>query len=228
MRAGVLFSGGKDSCLALHIAKDKYDVACLLTIFSKNPYSYMFHTSNIKLTKIQSEALDIPILTIDSSGKKELELQDLKNLILEAKNCYEIDTIVSGAIASSYQAKRIESLCKELKLNIFNPLWNMSQIKVVEEVLKRNFEVIITSIAAYPLDCTWLGKKIDYEILQKLKELETKFGLNPAGEGGEFETLVLDAPLFKKKIKIIEFEKHFDNNNYSGLFKVKKAILSEK
>lgn len=226
MRAGVLFSGGKDSCLALHIAKEYYDEICLLTAVSKNPHSYMFHTPNIELTKLQAQALEMPHILKETCGEKEIELKDLKELILEAKKRFKIRVVVSGAIASNYQAKRIERICGELKLKTFNPLWGMPQQQVLEEVIKRKFEVVIIGVSAYPLDASWLGRKIDFKLIEELKKLEESHGINACGEGGEFETLVLDAPLFKKSIKITAFEKHFDKDH--GVLKVKSAKLVEK
>ncbi|MEM4598225.1 MAG: diphthine--ammonia ligase [Candidatus Diapherotrites archaeon] len=226
MRAGVLFSGGKDSCLALHIAKESYDEICLLTAIPKNPHSYMFHTPNIELTKIQAQALEMPQIVKETCGEKEVELKDLKELILDAKKRFKIRVVVSGAIASNYQAKRIERICEELKLKTFNPLWGMPQQKVLEEVIKRKFEVVIIGVSAYPLDASWLGRKIDIKLVEELKKLEESHGINACGEGGEFETLVLDAPLFKKRVEITEFEKYFDKDH--GVLKVKSAKLVEK
>ena len=78
MRLGVLFSGGKDSTLALHIAANKEDVACLITLVSKNPESYMFHTPNIEMTALQAEALRLPLVSVVTEGQKEAELADLR------------------------------------------------------------------------------------------------------------------------------------------------------
>ncbi|MCX6711040.1 MAG: TIGR00289 family protein, partial [Candidatus Woesearchaeota archaeon] len=55
MKLGVLFSGGKDSCYAMHIAAEKNEISCLISIFSKNTESYMFHTANIELVNRQAE-----------------------------------------------------------------------------------------------------------------------------------------------------------------------------
>ena len=103
MRLGVLFSGGKDSTLALHLAADKVEVACLITVVSKNKESYMFHTPNIDITALQAEALGLPLVSVVTEGKKEEELVDLEKAIAEAQNKYQIDGIVTGAVESVYQ-----------------------------------------------------------------------------------------------------------------------------
>lgn len=78
MRLGVLFSGGKDSTLALHKAGEKEEVVCLITIFSQNKESFMFHTANIDITALQAEALGLPLVQKVTAGKPEEELEDLE------------------------------------------------------------------------------------------------------------------------------------------------------
>ena len=92
--------------------------------------------------------------------------------------------------------------------------------------MKNKFKVIISGIFAYPLDKSWLGKQLDRETIKKLVELKEKYKINPAGEGGEMETTVLDAPFFKKKIKILDSETDYKEN--SGIFIIKKAGLVKK
>jgi ABC transporter with metal-binding/Fe-S-binding domain ATP-binding protein len=226
MRVGVLFTGGKDSCLALKRVMNTHEVVCLITLISKNRESYMFHVPNIELTKIQAEAIGLPLIQRITEGEKEKELEDLKEVLKEAKKKFKIEGIVTGAIASNYQKSRIEKVCKELKLKCINPLWNEDQIKLLEEVIESNFKVIITGVFAFPLDESFLGKEIDKEMVKRLKELMEKYKINPAGEGGEIETTVLDAPFFKKKVEIKDFEVKY--KDYSGTFEIKNAKLVKK
>ena len=91
MKLGILFSGGKDSCYAAWREKQKgHELACLISIISKNPDSYMFHTPNIELVDMQSKAMGIPLIEQVSEGKKELELKDLEKAVLKAKEKYHI------------------------------------------------------------------------------------------------------------------------------------------
>jgi uncharacterized protein (TIGR00290 family) len=94
----------------------------------------------------------------------------------------------------------------------------MDQIELLETLVRKKYNIIISAIAAYPLDESWLGRKLDSKMISELKALT---GVNPAGEGGEFESLVLNAPMFKREIKIIESEKEYDN--HAGVFIVKEA-----
>lgn len=226
MKLGVLFSGGKDSTLALFKSMQSNEVVCLISIISKNPESYMFHTPNIEITKLQAEAIGLPLIQKITEGVKEEELKDLKSAISEAKKKFKIEGVVTGAIASQYQKSRIQKICDDLKLKCINPLWKMDQKKVLEELVKNKLEVIIIGVFAKMIGESWLGRKIDEKAIKELSELEKKYKINPAGEGGEIETLVLDAPFFKKKIKILESEKIMDKN--SGILKIKRAELINK
>lgn|SRR3989338_2700366 len=226
MKLGILFSGGKDSCYALQKAMQKEKAVCLISVISKNKESYMFHVPNIEIADLQAKAIGIPLIKKITRGEKEKELDDLKKAIKEAKRKYKIEGIVTGAIESVYQSTRIQKICDELSLWCFNPLWQKNQEELLNEVLKNKFKVIISGIFAYPLDKSWLGKQLDRETIKKLVELKEKYKINPAGEGGEMETTVLDAPFFKKKIKILDSETDYKEN--SGIFIIKKAGLVKK
>ena len=225
-RLGVLFSSGKDSCYAMQVMDSKnYPISCLITIKSKNKDSFMFHTPAIDLTKIQAESLDIPLITIETEGKKEDELRDLEIALNRAKEDYKIEGIVTGALFSNYQRKRIEAVCDRVGLKIFSPLWHMDQYKEFENILRMGFKLIFVKIAGYGLDKSWLGREIIPEDLHELKKLNEKYGVNIAGEGGEFESLVTFIPqLFSKRIEIkgnIVME-----NEYTGEFIVTDAKLT--
>jgi ABC transporter with metal-binding/Fe-S-binding domain ATP-binding protein len=223
MRLGVLFSGGKDSTLALAKAKEKNEVVCLITLISENKESYMFHTVNVGLTTLQAEALDLPIIQRVTEGRKEEELEDLKKAMQEAKTTFNIKGIVTGAIQSEYQAGRIRKICAELDLQCLNPLWKKDQKELLEEIVEEGYKAIISGVFAYPLDRSWLGREIDREMIDRLVKLQQKYGINPAGEGGEIETTTLDAPPFKKRIEILESE--IKTKGDSGVLVIKKARL---
>jgi asparagine synthase (glutamine-hydrolysing) len=226
MRVGALYSGGKDSTLALIKASREHKIACLISMISENPESYMFHVPNALLTKYQAEAMEIPIIQKFTKGEKEKELADLKKTIEEAREKFGIEGIVTGAIKSNYQYSRIKNICDELKFELISPLWQMDEIEELKEVLIERIKAIIVSVSAYPLTKDFLGKEIDESIVKKFIDFREKFGFNPSGEGGEYETFVIDAPIFKKKISIEDFDVFWEGN--SGYLKIKKVELSDK
>jgi diphthine-ammonia ligase len=226
MRLGVLFSGGKDSTLALHKAAEKAEVACLITLISENKESYMFHTPNIDVTALQAEALGLSLIRKATEGEPEEELKDLEEAIAQAIQGFKIEGVVTGAVESVYQAARIQQICNRLGVWCLNPLWKINQKALLEEVVAEGFKTVISGVFAYPLDETWLGKQIDSEMIGQLLALSEEYGLSASGEGGEIETTVLDAPLFKKQIEVLDSEVEAHGN--SGVFRIKKARLTKK
>ncbi len=227
MRVGVLFSGGKDSCLAMNEVLKKHDVVCLISIISKNPDSFMYHTPNINLVELQARAMELPLIKKVTEGKKEEELKELEEAIREAKNKYEIKGVITGAIKSVYQTSRIQKICDKLGLKCFNPLWQMNEEEEVNRAIKSGIKFIISRIASYPLEKEFLGREYNFKLLSKLKEFQKKCYFSLAGEGGELETFVFDASFFKKKVKILEYEIRMENE-HSGSVVIKKAVLVRK
>ncbi len=227
MKCGILFSGGKDSTYAAFLVKkSKNDISCLITIVSENQDSYMFHTPSILKVEKQAEVMNIPLIIQKTKGEKEKELKDLEKAIEKAKTKYGIEAIVTGTVASAYQASRIQKICNKLDLECFNPLWQKSPEEYWDELLKNKFEIIITRVSADGLGEEWLGKKINKFVLNKLKEIEKKFSIHLSFEGGEAETFVLDCPLFYKKLKILKAEKKFSKNN--GIYNIIEFELINK
>jgi len=225
MNLAALFSGGKDSTLAILKALEMgHKIKYLATIHSKNPDSYMYHTPNIGLTVIQAEAMNIQLISKESKGEREKEVEDLK-ILLEDLN---VEGVVCGAVASNYQKQRVEKVCKELNLELLSPLWGINQEKLLREVIEKKFEVIITAVSADGFDESWLGRKIDEKCLEDLIKLKNKFGINIAFEGGEAETMVLNCPLFNKKIKILKSKKVWDMKTQNGKLIIEDVTLVDK
>lgn len=223
MRLAALVTGGKDSILALYKAqKIGHNIKVLATMIPKRSDSYMFHFPNIHMTDYISKALEIPLVKAETSGIKEKELDDLKQLLASL----DIDGVVTGAIESSYQKERIDRICNDLGLKSIAPLWQKDPKGIMNELISLKFQVIIVGVSAYGLDQSWLGVEITQAKLEQLFELNKKYQISLVGEGGEYESLVLDAPIFKKRIEIIEAKTNYDNT--SGVLLIKKAKLIDK
>ena len=155
-----------------------------------------------------------------------IELLKYFEAIWQKSMNFNIDGVVTGGIKSIYQTTRIQTICHNLDLWCFNPLWLRNQIELLNEIISEGFEVVISGIYAFPLDDSFLGRKIDLKLIEELTVLEKEHDINPGGEGGEIETTVLDAPFFKKKIKILDYRISFDGN--SGILHIKKFGLVRK
>lgn len=201
LRLGAMISGGKDSLYAAYIMKKQnYDIACFITIKSSNQYSYMFHTPNIDMVELQAESAGVPLISACTDGEKETELEDLRNVLKKAKKQYKLDGIITGAIFSTYQRDRVQKICDEIGLKTFVPLWHKNQKTLMQELIQNNFKFVLSSIAAEGINHNMLGKPFTMEMLHELDK--ARIGLNHAGEGGEYESLVIDCPLFEQAITI--------------------------
>ena len=226
MKLACLFSGGKDSTYAIHLAKKQgHDVVCLLSIFTKSEESHLLHHPNLKWTKLQSKSMQIPQLTIISnSDETDDELIVMEKLLQNAKEQFQIDGLVHGGIKSKFQKEKFESLCLKLNLVSIAPLWGTDPNDYMNELLDSNFHFIMITVSSDGLDEQWLGKLISKSDIAILNNLSNKFGFNLNFEGGESETFVIDCPLFSTPIKINEFTKNWDG--YRGRFEIVDAELN--
>ncbi|MCC7573420.1 MAG: TIGR00289 family protein [Candidatus Methanofastidiosum sp.] len=227
MRMLSLFSGGKDSLYAIYLAiREGHEVVCLLSLESERDDSYMFHVPNISFTSFQAEAMGIPLVKKSVKGEKEKEVEELHNIIGEFVKKKEIDGVITGAIESNYQRERIQKIADHYGILHYAPLWNTDTKGYMESLIKNNFEVIIVSVSALGLDESFLGKVIDEKILEKLTILNKRYGVHIAGEGGEYETFVTDAPIFKKKLIVEKSRKIIEKIN--GVLVIESISLEDK
>jgi len=209
MRTVTLFSGGKDSTYCAHLAGE----CTLLTMVPQREDSYMFHKPNIALAPQVAECMGRRIIVVDTSGEKEKELDDLKRALA----ALEPDRVYSGAVASAYQKTRIDAICKTLGMESVAPLWQRPQHEVLAEEIASGMEIIVVGVYAEGLGPEWLGRRLDTKAAEELGKKK----LSPVGEGGEFETLVVDAPFFKKRLVIDKADKKWDGTR--GEYVIKEA-----
>ena len=226
MKLACLFSGGKDSTYAIHLAKKQgHDIVCLLSIFTKSEESHLLHHPNLKWTKLQSESMNIPQLTIHSnSDETNDELIVMEKLLQNAKEQFKIEGLIHGGIKSKFQKEKFETLCLKLNLVSIAPLWKTEPEKYMNELLDSDFHFMMITVSSDGLDEQWLGKLISKFDIKILNNLSDKFGFNLNFEGGEAETFVIDCPLFSNPIKINEFIKNWDG--YRGRFEIVDAELN--
>jgi len=183
-----LISGGKDSVLATQKAIDAgLEVGYLVVVRPKNPDSYMFHSANLDAVKVMAEHAGIEYVEISTPGRKEEELTDLESGL----SALEIEGVISGAV---------ESIAGRLGIKTFTPLWHMDSSELISEVAER-MDAIIVVCAADGLDETFLGAHFEDDLIRRLKSVSKRTYIHLAGEGGEYETLTLNAPFFESPLE---------------------------
>ena len=191
-----LTSGGKDSILSCQKALDSgMDVQYLVTARPKNPDSYMFHSANLDAVPVIASVAGMEYVEIPTHGRKEEELADLESGLA----ALDIEGVIAGAVASVYQAERVRTICDRLGLELFTPLWHMDTEQLIREVAERLDAMIIVT-AAEGLDESFLGARFDAALISRLKQAAASHRINIAGEGGEYESLTLNAPFYSRPI----------------------------
>ncbi|MCK4929067.1 MAG: TIGR00289 family protein [Methanosarcinales archaeon] len=222
MKLAALTSGGKDSIFAVHLAQlAGHEVTHLVTIKPDRDDSYMFHSINIHLVEMISRACGIPLVVETSRGEKEEELADLER----ALGALDVEGVVVGAIESVYQGSRVHRICDDLGLEVVEPLWHRDPEQLLRDMISV-MDIRIVQVAAMGLDEKWLGRVIDSATIDELLELSRRYRIHICGEGGEYETLVLDAPFFTSRIEILDTETVWMGD--MGAFTVKDARLASK
>ncbi|MDO5826132.1 MAG: TIGR00289 family protein [Methanosphaera sp. rholeuAM130] len=226
MKSVILYSGGKDSTMAVyHALKNNDEIYALITMVSRNEESYMFHVPNIHMVDYCSAAMEIPTIDVLTDGVKEEELDDLENTLKRLKT-KGVECVYSGALESVYQKSRIDNICEEIGLKSVSPMWHVNPEEYMRQLVDEGFEVIISSVSAYGLTKEWLSKTITHDVIDEIMVLNEKYGVHPAFEGGEAETLVLDAPFYDRRIVIDDADIIW--NVDSGVYNITKAHLEEK
>lgn len=224
MRVCVLYSGGKDSNLALLEVRDRQEVACLVTLIPQSLESWLFHYPNVHLVGLQAEALGLPLLVKGCPDDEVGGLRALEDALRAAVETYGVEGAVTGAVRSRYQAERFARVCQSLGLECINPLWGRDEVELLREVLRTGIEAIFTRVAGYPLTKALLGRRIDAQVVEWLAQRKTY--VNPLGEGGEYETFVLDMPLFARRIVPLKWR--IEGGDYDAVLVIEKAMLAEK
>lgn len=223
MRVAALFSGGKDSTYAAHVAVQRgWELTQLVSILPEDRDSMLFHVPNLHMTALLAEAMRLPLTTENAKAGEDGELDALRRVFRRL----EVAGIIVGAIASDHQHERVNRIADESGLRVFAPLWRHDPRRLVRDYLASGLEIVFSSVSAEGLDASWLGRRWDEETVLDLLRLEATRGVHPCGEGGEFETLVLDGPMFHQRVEILRAEREW--TGASGVWRVLDARLVPK
>jgi diphthine-ammonia ligase len=228
MRLASLYSGGKDSTYSIFKVKQMgHDVSCLITMHPATDDSLLFHYPNLCLTKYLADAMQIPAIEFTINGSsKESEFDALEKAIIQAKSIYDIQGIVHGGISSKFQKVIFERICSKNQLVSVAPLWNVDPSQYMYKLVDNNFNIKIVGVSAMGLDQHWLGRSLDKILIGQLEYFSKKFGFNLTFEGGEAETLVVDCPIFSKRLDIRKANIRWDGQR--GIFEILEVELISK
>ena len=196
--------------MALYRGMEEHEITVLLSMIPKSDDSYMYHVPNIRLTEYSAQALGLPIILKETVGKPPRENFDLRDALREIQKDYGIDGVAAGAIGSKYQYNIVADICKELGLKTYTPYWQMDHEILIKDAISAGFDIRMVGVAAAGLDASWLGRKLDTAALEELKDIRKKHKIDIGGEGGEYETFVVDGPIFKKRLEIVKSREVWD------------------
>ena len=207
-------SGGKDSMHALYLAlANGINVDYLL--FIKN--GSKSHRLNSWLLSLVSESLGIPSVT------SEKELPKIRNTLKKLN----ASKVISGVMVTPEHIEWYKQICDPINVEHYAPLWGKQPIAALKELKKLGFQTKIIELdTSWGSSKSWIGKDLDTEIIQEMEKLEKQQKINPSGELGAYHTFVLDCPIFKKKIKILDSEVIWESSK--GYFVIKDAELQPK
>ena len=199
-KAIVSWSGGKDSCLAAFEATQSgFEVAWLLTFFSREFKRSLSHGIEMKVMSEQARAVGIPLIQrIVPRGMDEYE-QEFISAVSELRE-KGAEAMVFGDIALEEHKEWIERVCGQLRIKAVEPLWGRKSRDVLLDFIAAGFEAVVVAADSKIFSPEFVGRKVDEDLLKMLQAL----GVDPAGEQGEYHTLVTDGPLFKRRMEILE------------------------
>ena len=181
MRVLALLSGGKDSVAAVEVAQGHgWDVVAALRMVPAQDDAHMFHVPNLDLVPAVADCLGLPLLSAPARPDPDAEVEDLQTAIAAAMREYELDGIISGALASEYQRTRIDAIGHRLGLATFAPLWHKEPVAYVASLLHAGYDIRFSRVAADGLDASWAGARLDAPRLQALGGQR----MHVAGDGG--------------------------------------------
>jgi ABC transporter with metal-binding/Fe-S-binding domain ATP-binding protein len=208
-----LFSGGKDSSWALYQALEEgLNVTRLLTVHPSED-SYMYHVPETELASLAAESIGIELVEVDpgdlaagdaddAAAQGDAELEPLEDALAELAGDIDLAGVTAGAIESEFQTNRIQEMCDRLGIDLFAPLWQRDPEALAADMLDAGFEITVLQVAAYGLDESWLGRTLDADAIDDLRDLNNEYGVHLLGEGGEFETFVTNGPHMDRRIEL--------------------------
>ncbi len=199
-RAVCSWSGGKDSCFACYLALSQgYKVTHLVNFISREFRRVSFHGIRARLVSRQAEAMGMTLAQYAVPPDMSLYEQTFKKAVSKLKD-QGAEAMVFGDIYLQEHRDWVERVCAEIGLVPVLPLWGRDLEGLMNEFIDSGFEAVMVSANAGIFGEEWLGRKIDRSFMADLKHLAIEKSLDLCGENGEYHTVVLDGPVFEKRL----------------------------
>ena len=224
-----MYSGGKDSTYAIDHALEKgWDIEYLISIKPNRTDCYLFHYATVEHTKELAKILEIPhIMEKCKIADPEKEAQIVKKIVENQQKTKPVNAVVLGGTGlQETQLRSIQNALRPLGIEVFASHAGEEHDLVIEQMLNKGYEIMITQVASDGL-MPWLGRTLTKENFSELKKDSLMYKFHIGFEGGYADTLVLDGPIFKNKLKIDSFEKVIEDQ-YSGHVKINKLRILDK
>jgi len=197
----MLWTGGKDSALALYEASQNgHAVHCLVTFAPPQP-DFLAHP--LSCMKLQAHALGLPhyVLPVREPFAAGYETH-LRNL----RNEMGIDTVITGDIAEvAGNPNWIRERSRPVGMQVHTPLWGRDRKTLLQQLLSHRFSVRFSCVKKPWLTAIWVGRQLDERAIADLEIVRARTGLDLCGEEGEYHTLVTDGPQFAQAINLSSY-----------------------
>ena len=204
------WSGGKDSCFAVHRAcKAGANPACLLTMISEDGIRSRSHGLRKDVLEAQAAATGIPLLVRCATWA------DYESVFVDALHEIRgkgVESGVFGDIDFPLHLEWEEKVCAKAGMTAYLPLWGWDREMLLNEFLSLGYKAVIVTVEEKKLDRKFLGRIIDGELVNEFR----KIGIDPCGENGEYHTLVVDGPIFTKPLPV-EIGSSIEHSGYCML-----------
>jgi uncharacterized protein (TIGR00290 family) len=206
------WSGGKDSCLACYRAiANGLKVRYLANTVTEDGKRSRSHRLPAEVLQVQSQAVGISLVQRRTTWDNyEAEFKSMLRTFKQEG----VKGGVFGDIDFEEHRQWVERVCQEVDIVPHLPLWGESQNKILRDFIDLGFEAVIIATKADLFGREWLGQRIDLNFIKHLDELKEIKDITPCGEAGEYHTLVIDGPLFKKRMEILKTRKVFRDTHW--------------
>jgi diphthine-ammonia ligase len=205
----IAWTGGKDSSLALHEAEASGCRINSLVTFAPTNARFLAHP--LTFMRLQAQALSLPHRVIEVEAPYE---RSYENAILSLKKEHGIDALVTGDIDEVVGQSPDWMLDRGVRcgVDVLRPLWQRDRFELLYRFISLRFRAIFSCVKMPWFTEEWLGTGLSHSSIERLRDLSKRTELDVCGERGEYHTMVLDGPLFRKRVEIVSYSKHADNS----------------